>query len=127
MMAVLFYCSAFMAQPIRIIGGAFLAPPSACRAGSMNVGCVKATCCTDKCYLDDNGVHHCVHDSGESCDCGLSSSSKTPDSVLIIEAATLVAPDDITPELVSVMLDCEFPRVRPEPATSIPTPPPRSR
>jgi hypothetical protein len=32
-------------------------------------GCKTKTCCTALCYLDKNGVHHCVHKHDESCGC----------------------------------------------------------
>jgi hypothetical protein len=43
---------------------------------AMTVGCAEASCCTSRCYLDENGVHHCVPNEGESCECGLSSRPK---------------------------------------------------
>jgi hypothetical protein len=127
LIAVLSYACAFFALPIRTIGGVFLSPPSACHAAGMTVGCAKGTCCTDKCYLDENGLHHCVHEENQSCDCGLSSNAKASDSVLVIQAATLVVPGEVVPASSSVMRSEEFPGVLHEPASSIPTPPPRSR
>lgn len=46
-------------------------------AEAMTRGCAKKTCCTALCYLDKNGVHHCVHLQNEhrhhadSCECGV--------------------------------------------------------
>jgi hypothetical protein len=41
-------------------------------AEAVTEGCETGTCCTALCYVDSNGVHHCVHKHGDSCDCGFS-------------------------------------------------------
>jgi hypothetical protein len=41
-------------------------------AKPVTAGCKRMTCCTPLCYLDKHGVHHCVHMSDDSCNCGLS-------------------------------------------------------
>jgi hypothetical protein len=41
-------------------------------AKTMTHGCKKGRCCTALCYLDKHGVHHRVHNPGDSCECGIS-------------------------------------------------------
>ena len=93
---------------------------------AMTVGCAEASCCTSRCYLDENGVHHCVPIEGESCECGLSSKSKSStaafsqdlqippgdreDFSCVLVLAGMLRPSRLMPT-------CAF--------LSVPTPPPR--
>ena len=57
-------------------------------ADPMTMGCSKKTCCTPLCYLDKNGVHHCVHMHDESCARNLSTHDS--DSVPILYSTAVV-------------------------------------
>jgi hypothetical protein len=93
---------------------------------AMTVGCAEASCCTSRCYLDENGVHHCVPIEGESCECGLSSKSKSSTSAFSQDLQ--IPPGDRED------FSCTLPLagfLRPAKTTlnradlSVPTPPPR--
>ncbi len=68
------YVLAWAALPVAL--AARVRRASSPARNAMSVGCEKATCCTSRCYLDENGVHRCISREGESCECGLSSRPK---------------------------------------------------
>jgi hypothetical protein len=59
----------------------------------MNKGCSKKTCCTPLCYLDKNGVHHCVHMHDESCNRGMS--NHETDKIPILYSTAVTTPDTL--------------------------------
>jgi hypothetical protein len=65
---------------------------------AMTLGCEQASCCSAKCYLDENGTHHCVPRGNETCSCGLSRSAPPSISSLPIDIA-LPWLDSFTPQL----------------------------
>jgi len=75
--------------PIRLSPEIFQAMRAAAVPGAMTIGCAEASCCTSRCYLDENGAHHCVHDEGHSCTCGLSAGNNSTPQLPISETATL--------------------------------------
>jgi len=112
------------ALPVSLAAWGRQAPNPARNA--MTVGCAEASCCTSRCYLDENGVHHCVPKEGESCECGLSSRPKvsafafSQDLQIPPESSedfccTLPLAGFLRPA--KAMLNCED--------LSVPTPPPR--
>lgn len=58
-------------------------------ASSMTRGCKKMSCCTPFCYLDKDGVHHCVHHPGDSCECGMSDGDFDVNPVFLSAIITL--------------------------------------
>jgi hypothetical protein len=122
-MTVLFAVMLFVqasALPTHI--GLMLIPP---HSAAMTHGCMKGTCCTALCFLDRHGVHHCVHMSGDSCACAVSTDDCTANPVFLSAIVTL-------PELENLLPDFDPAQWSPlspalfmgrEPAT--PTPPPK--
>ena len=60
-------------------------------AAAVTEGCETKICCTALCYVDGNGVHHCVHKHSESCAHGNSTDESNVNPVLFTALAT--APD----------------------------------
>jgi hypothetical protein len=58
------------------------------KAKAVTKGCIKGTCCTPLCYVDKNGVHHCVHMSNDSCACGFSTNDVSIDSTWFLTLGT---------------------------------------
>jgi hypothetical protein len=63
-------------------------------AKSVTEGCEKETCCTALCYLDKDGVHHCVHlqnehKHGDSCKCEISTDDVDVNLILHYTPGTL--------------------------------------
>ena len=71
------------ALPVHI--GLMLLPA---HTAAMTHGCEKGTCCTPLCYLDKHGTHHCVHMSGDSCECGISTDDCTVNPIFISAIGT---------------------------------------
>jgi hypothetical protein len=68
-------------------------------APAVTQGCKKGTCCTALCYVDKHGVHHCVHEHGDSCDCGQSTREADADQILISTPGTLPSTANCLPNL----------------------------
>jgi hypothetical protein len=101
-------------------GSAFTLPD----AHAMTSGCKKASCCTEFCYLDESGVHHCVPRPGDSCECGVSAKDSGVSGLLEM-AATLLEPEFGPPALLPSYRTVE-PRISViNPEHPLPTPPPR--
>jgi hypothetical protein len=94
---------------------------------AMTIGCEEGTCCTSKCYLDENGVHHCVHRDGESCECGMSPAKKHDSPVQIPDVTSSPRQQEpLADKVVAEKILLTFsPCISWDPAT--PTPPPRDR
>lgn len=92
--------------------------------GAMTIGCKKASCCTSRCYLDENGVHHCVRGGCESCECGLSPGDKSAVPSWTLDLATLESPDSLIPDLPSSLRTSDLPELISEIFLSVPVPPP---
>ena len=60
-------------------------------AAAVTEGCETKTCCTALCYVDEHGVHHCVHKHSEPCARGTSTDEPEVNPVLLTTLAT--APD----------------------------------
>lgn len=80
------YVVAYAMLPVPSALLCFPSEEAAMKPGAMTEGCAKKTCCTSRCYLDENGVHHCVPEEGESCGCCLSS---IPNSSVLVPASEL--------------------------------------
>ncbi len=94
--------------------------------GAMTKGCLKGSCCTSKCYLDKNGVHHCVHKSGDSCDCGLSSGGEGElHETSFQNDIAIRGVDSVSARFALNSNSVEPPDFLPDPYLSIQTPPPR--
>lgn len=126
LLALLFYAFASFSLPVRLTPELFLSRRAPVLPGAMTVGCSEASCCTSRCYLDEDGVHHCVPAAGKSCGCGLSSGE--------IPAGTLATGDEVLipvserpmRDQSSTLFACE---ILPGPRSVLllpPTPPPRS-
>jgi hypothetical protein len=108
------------ALPVHI--GLILLPA---HTAAMTHGCEKGTCCTPLCYLDKHGVHHCVHMSGDSCACGISTDDCTANPIFISAIVTLPNIDNLRPNSVPArwIPPVQAPFAGREPAT--PSPPPK--
>lgn len=95
-------------------------------AGAMTKGCKKATCCTSRCYVDQQGVHHCVPKPGESCECGMSASDPETAPELASSSATLTNTDSPQPMRVSSRYVIDFQSLFQDHDGSPSTPPPRA-
>jgi len=102
--------------------GLWLLPP---HTAAMTHGCEKGTCCTALCYLDKHGVHHCVHMSGDSCECGISTDDCTVNPIFLSAIVTFQNVNSLLPELVPALWVPLAPALfnGREPVT--PTPPPK--
>jgi hypothetical protein len=63
-------------------------------------GCATKTCCTALCYVDKNGVHHCVHKHEDSCECDVSIHDRTVNPILYSTIGTLPIIDQLLPDLI---------------------------
>jgi hypothetical protein len=57
-------------------------------AAAVTEGCDTKTCCTALCYVDEHGVHHCVHKHNDSCTGRTSDDESDVNPVLITTLAT---------------------------------------
>jgi len=94
---------------------------------AMTHGCEKGTCCTPLCYLDKHGAHHCVHMTGDSCECGVSAGDDCTVnpiflSALVILCNTTPLPPDLVPARWNQIAPVFFTGREP----AIPTPPPKT-
>jgi hypothetical protein len=90
---VVCYAFAYLLFPV------YLAPRSGdLDPRAMHAGCATASCCKSRCYLDSNGVHHCVPEDGDSCECGLSARDEAADSIPLIEIAAFAAVASFQPQ-----------------------------
>ncbi len=95
-------------------------------AGAVTKGCKKGTCCTSRCYVDPQGVHHCVPKPGESCECGMSASDPETAPELASSSATLTDADSLQPMRVSSRYVIEFQSLFQDHDEFPSTPPPRA-
>ncbi len=103
--------------------GLLLIPPN---TAAMTHGCEKGTCCTPLCFLDKHGVHHCVHLTGDSCECGVSASDEcTVNPVFLSAIIAFVHTEALLPDLIPARWNqtISILFIGREPA--IPTPPPK--
>lgn len=68
-------------------------------AHAMTEGCDKKTCCTALCYLDKHGIHHCVHEPGDSCECGISTHDLNTNPIFLSAVVTLPELESLIPDL----------------------------
>jgi hypothetical protein len=69
-------------------------------AAAITKGCKKGTCCTPLCYLDKNGIHHCVHiPNGDSCECSQLANNPDVDPIPLSNIGILPDPDNLLPTL----------------------------
>jgi hypothetical protein len=66
-------------------------------AKAMTEGCETKTCCTALCYLDKNGIHHCVHKHDESCGCDSLTHDSHISLILLSTIAVLPRLDKVCP------------------------------
>lgn len=94
---------------------------------AMTHGCEKGTCCTQLCYLDKHGTHHCVHMSGDSCECGVSDGDDCTANPIFLSAVIVLFDTDalmpdLTPARWNQIVSIFFTGREP----AIPIPPPKS-
>lgn len=94
-------------------------------APAMTKGCKKKTCCTALCYLDKNGVHHCVHVHDDSCDSGLSMHDMTENLILYPTAGTLPKIEPLLPDLIPDTWISLIPASAKNHLPATPSPPPK--
>ena len=99
-------------------------------AEAMTKGCETETCCTPLCYLDKNGVHHCVHrpDAGhheDSCKCGVSTHDLSADPILHSTPGTLPRIEPLSPVLIRDGWISRTPVLAENHDPATPSPPPK--
>ena len=101
--------------------GLYLAGPD---ARPMTKGCDKKTCCTALCYLDKDGIHHCVHEPGESCKCGSSDDDLNIAPIFLSTLITLPKITSLIPDFrpVAWIATIRDSVVTHDPATPVPPP-----
>lgn len=119
LLAILLFAQA-SALPVHI--GLLLLPP---HTAAMTHGCEKGTCCTALCFLDKHGNHHCVHMSGDSCECGISTEDCTGNTIFLSAIVVLYNDANLLPDFVSSpwISPVQTPFEGREPIT--PSPPPK--
>jgi hypothetical protein len=102
--------------------GFFLLGPD---AHAMTEGCEKGTCCTALCYLDKHGIHHCVHEHGDSCGCGISTNDLDANSIFLSAVVTLPKLESLLPDLTPSGRILQIPGLIYSCDITTPTPPPK--
>ncbi len=121
---LLLYTLSTLALQVRISPEIFGATRGPSKPGAMTIGCAQASCCSSRCYLDEDGFHHCVPEAKDSPACRFSAEKSCRHSLLEM-AATLDTPYDVSPESPLVPLVSEFPSILVNADVSAPKPPPR--
>jgi hypothetical protein len=93
--------------------------------GAMVKGCSKKSCCTSKCYLDEHGIHHCVHEHDDSCDCEMMSDKGKSPATSLYRDLVLPKADAANPSFMVSFCFMKSPRIFPDRYLSIRKPPPR--
>lgn len=125
-LTLLLYAFSSFTLPVRLEPEVFLSRRAPATPGAMTTGCAEASCCTSRCYLDEEGAHHCVPADGRSCDCGLSSGKTPAGAILMEDMAIIPALGRPVPESPAALLAREFPPAPESSDLSPVTPPPRS-
>ena len=96
-------------------------------ADAFTEGCETETCCTALCYVDADGVHHCVHKHGESCDCEFSAESNDADMDWTLNSTPVTPPEteQFCPILVPEGRISQTPRLAASFEPPTPSPPPK--
>jgi hypothetical protein len=68
-------------------------------AAAVTEGCDTKTCCTALCYVDEEGVHHCVHKHSDSCAGRTSDDGSDVNPVLLATLATAPETECLLPPL----------------------------
>jgi hypothetical protein len=68
-------------------------------ADAVTEGCETKTCCTALCYVDEHGVHHCVHKHSDSCTGRDSADESDVNPVLVTTLATAPETEYLLPSL----------------------------
>lgn len=125
-LTLLVYAFSPFTLQVRLGPEAFLSRRVPAMPGAMTIGCREASCCTSRCYLDENGVHHCVPANQKSCDCGLSSGEIPAGTTLIEHEVIIPVPERPMPDSPPALFVREVPP-GPQSFLLLPaTPPPRS-
>ena len=111
LLALMGFTISTLTLPIRLSPDAFASKRAAATPGALTIGCAEASCCSPRCYLDEDGVHHCVPAAGRSCRCGLSSSDKSTRQSTVSDIATLPMLQTVIAEPAGYMLAGGFPEV----------------
>ena len=94
-------------------------------ADAFNEGCETETCCTALCYVDPDGVHHCVHKHIKFCDCEFSADDVRLDSILHPTPITLTETEPQLSVLVPDGWISQTPSLRASFDPPTPSPPPK--
>jgi hypothetical protein len=70
-------------------------------AAPVTEGCEKETCCTPLCFVDEQGIHHCVHMPDETCACGQASDHSHANPVFLSAVLTLPQAESLLPDLLA--------------------------
>jgi hypothetical protein len=68
-------------------------------AAAVTEGCDTKTCCTALCYVDEHGVHHCVHKHSDACTGRASADESGVNPVLVTTLATAPETEYLLPSL----------------------------
>ena len=121
---LLLYTLSVTASPPVLIARGHWFLQSSKPARAMTTGCEKGTCCTEFCYLDEHGVHHCVPRKGESCSCGFSSSERAEGAEAPLEIGILPAIQNCLPPFPHTEGMRRLPLTLSSFVPPVPTPPP---
>jgi len=120
-LTILLYINSIVALPLFTASSRDRSVP-----GARTQGCAEATCCSALCYLDENGIHHCVPVPGRSCDCGLSSNGQASNSISPERDIVVPQPSGACPDFTVAYRTSEPPDALAELDLSVPNPPPKS-
>jgi hypothetical protein len=120
-----FLCSIMLfaqasALPVHI--GLMLLPA---HTAAMTHGCEKGTCCTPLCFLDKHGVHHCVHMTGDSCACVISTDDCAANPIFLSAVVTFSECENLPPDVVQDRWVPLSPALFAGRHPATPTPPPK--
>jgi hypothetical protein len=107
LLTLLLYAFSSFSLPVRLAPEVFSSARAPVLPGAMTIGCPEASCCTSRCYLDEQGVHHCVPASGKSCGCGLSSGETSAGATLMADDAIIPLPERPMPDSPPALLACD--------------------
>ena len=95
------------------------------KAAAVTEGCDTKTCCTALCYVDEHGVHHCVHKHRDSCAGGASADEPDVNPVLVTTLATAPDTEHLMPSLDPIGWIFHTPDLQTTRYATKPTPPPK--
>ncbi len=94
-------------------------------AAVVTEGCDTKTCCTALCYVDEHGVHHCVHKHSDACTGRASADESGVNPVLVTTLATAPETEYRLPSLNPIGWISHKPELETTRYPTKPSPPPK--